>query len=130
MIGRNLNSILSKNTSILYLERLIHFSNRSRRGYCTGFVSIINQIFDDFRIDFFSLDIEGAEMEVLRTIPWDKVSIELILIEVKSNSFAFLKQKCYFQSNKVNVTELIDYMAGNGYEATAMPPFDHMFVKQ
>ena len=48
----------------------------------------------------------------------------------KHISFAFIKLKCYFQTNKVNVTELIDYMAGNGYKATAMPPFDHMFVKQ
>ncbi len=35
-----------------------------------------------FRIDFLSLDIEGAEMLVLQTIPWDKVYIQSILIEV------------------------------------------------
>ena len=33
-------------------------------------------------MDFFSLDIEGAEMKVLRTIPFDKVDIEIFLIEV------------------------------------------------
>ena len=26
---------------------------------------------------FFSLDIEGAEYEVLKTVPWDKVDIEV-----------------------------------------------------
>jgi FkbM family methyltransferase len=26
-------------------------------------------------VDFFSLDVEGFELEVLRTIPWDKVDI-------------------------------------------------------
>ena len=26
------------------------------------------------RVDFLSLDIEGAELAVLRTVPWDKVS--------------------------------------------------------
>ena len=34
------------------------------------------------RVDFLSLDIEGAELAVLRTIPWDKVNIELVMIEI------------------------------------------------
>lgn len=66
------------------------------------------------RVDFFSLDIEGAEMKVLRTIPFDKVDIEIFLIE----------------TDKANVTEMTDFMAGVGYKATAVPPYDHMFVKK
>jgi len=31
-----------------------------------------------------SLDIEGAEDVVLQTIPWDKVDIETLLVEVRS----------------------------------------------
>jgi len=34
-------------------------------------------------IDFWSLDIEGFEEKVLDTIPWDKVDIKSILIEVE-----------------------------------------------
>ena len=30
----------------------------------------------------FSLDIEGAEFEVLKSVPWDKVDIEVLLIEL------------------------------------------------
>jgi len=66
------------------------------------------------RVDFFSLDIEGSEMKVLRTIPFDKVDIEIFLIE----------------TNKVNVTEMTEFMAGVGYQVTEMPPYDHLFVKQ
>ena len=33
-------------------------------------------------VDLFSLDIEGAELQVLKTIPWDKVNIRVLLIEV------------------------------------------------
>ena len=33
-------------------------------------------------IDYFSLDIEGAEMVVLKTIPWHKVNMTLLSIEV------------------------------------------------
>ena len=29
-----------------------------------------------------SLDIEGAEFGVLKTVPWDKVDIEVLLIEL------------------------------------------------
>ncbi|CAL4126911.1 unnamed protein product [Meganyctiphanes norvegica] len=32
-------------------------------------------------IDLLSLDIEGAELQVLKTIPWDKVHISVIIVE-------------------------------------------------
>jgi len=35
------------------------------------------------RIDFLSLDVEGAELAVLKTIPWSLVDIRAILIEVE-----------------------------------------------
>jgi FkbM family methyltransferase len=35
-------------------------------------------------IDFLSLDVEGAELDVLNTVPWDKVDIELVMVEVGS----------------------------------------------
>jgi hypothetical protein len=34
------------------------------------------------RVHLFSLDIEGAEYDVLKTVPWDKVNIDALLIEV------------------------------------------------
>ena len=30
--------------------------------------------YSHFQVDYFSLDVEGAEEAVLATIPWDKVS--------------------------------------------------------
>ena len=36
------------------------------------------------RIDFLSIDIEGAELGVLNTVPWDLVEIELVMVEVAS----------------------------------------------
>merc|ERR1719411_1888421 len=32
-------------------------------------------------VNYLSLDIEGAEFQVLQTIPWDKVDIEVISLE-------------------------------------------------
>lgn len=31
-------------------------------------------------VDYFSLDVEGNELEILKTIPWEKVSIMVSLI--------------------------------------------------
>ncbi|XP_069185178.1 protein Star-like [Procambarus clarkii] len=33
------------------------------------------------QIDFFSLDVEGFELKVLQTIPWDKIKIRLLCVE-------------------------------------------------
>ena len=32
-------------------------------------------------VDYFSLDIEGAEFPVLQTIPWDKIKMTLLDVE-------------------------------------------------
>ena len=34
-------------------------------------------------VDFLSLDIEGAEFQVLKTIPWDKVDIRALSVETQ-----------------------------------------------
>ena len=35
------------------------------------------------RVDLLSLDIEGAEQKVLETLPWGKVDIGMVMIEVR-----------------------------------------------
>ena len=55
---------------------------------------------------FFSLDIEGAEFGVLKTVPWDKVDIEVLLVELihaglihegtRDDVHKFLSSKNYF----------------------------------
>ena len=56
-------------------------------------------------IDMFSLDIEGAELDVLRTIPWTKVDINVVLVEHE-----------HIEEGK---DALVDYMASKGY--TSLP---------
>ena len=48
---------------------------------CVPFYSVV-QALGSPRIDFLSLDIEGADLQVLMTIPFDKVNISVIMIEV------------------------------------------------
>ena len=46
------------------------------RVLCLPLISILNAIGNP-SIDYFSLDIEGAELAVLKTIPWEKVDIKV-----------------------------------------------------
>jgi len=38
------------------------------------------------RVDLLSLDIEGAELNVLETVPWEKVDIGMVMIEVEHSN--------------------------------------------
>ena len=54
-------------------------------------------------IDFLSLDVEGAEMKIFDTIPWDKLSFSVsikindayILLYVRTVSFTILKHLAF-----------------------------------
>ena len=34
------------------------------------------------KVDYFSLDIEGAELVMLKSLPWDKINMTVIEVEV------------------------------------------------
>ena len=48
------------------------------QSLCLPFMSILLAIGNPV-IDYFSLDIEGVELDVLKTIPWEKVHIKVFL---------------------------------------------------
>jgi len=37
------------------------------------------------KVDYFSLDVEGVELDILKSIPWSKVDIDILSIEVSQN---------------------------------------------
>jgi hypothetical protein len=49
------------------------------RVACFPFHSILFAIGNPI-VDYFSLDIVGGELEVLKSIPWDKVVIKVLFI--------------------------------------------------
>lgn len=49
---------------------------------CYPLYSLLRAIDMADKVDLLSLDIEGAELAVLRAIPWARVNIELVMIEV------------------------------------------------
>lgn len=52
------------------------------QAQCFPFVQILESIGSP-EVDLFSLDVEGAEEAVLEQIPWDRVKIKVILVEVE-----------------------------------------------
>jgi len=52
---------------------------------CGPLSPVLEDLFEGERINFFSLDVEGAEILVLDTIDFSKVQIDVIMIEVENN---------------------------------------------
>ncbi|XP_047737147.1 uncharacterized protein LOC108678160 [Hyalella azteca] len=58
-------------------------------------------------VDYFSLDVEGLELEVLKTIPWDKVHIKTLSVEhqhgvwSKDDLRRYMEQQGYWTYNNV-----------------------------
>lgn len=58
-------------------------------------------------VDYFSLDIEGDELEVLKTIPFDKINIETLSVEFAHVKYgrdalkAFMTSKGYYVDSEV-----------------------------
>ena len=59
------------------------------------------------RIDYFSLDVEGAELPILSTIPFDKLYIDVILVEymiwgsVEDTALKLEKVRRFFNETKL-----------------------------
>jgi len=71
-------------------------------------------------VNYFSLDIEGAEFAVLQTIPWDKVDIEVMTIETNHAGEIFPGTK----------QEIRDYLADKGYVYARTVEIDDVFIRK
>ena len=67
------------------------------------------------KVDFLSLDIEGDELSVLKTIPFEKVDITMISVEY------------FHHADKGN--ETISFLKSKGYELVKRFHLDFLFKK-
>jgi len=75
------SSVLSK---ILNVSDAKGIKNEDKRGtnvICVPLYSLLLSIGNP-TVDFFSFDVEGAEIGILESIPWENVKIRVMLIEV------------------------------------------------
>eukprot|EP00986_Skeletonema_menzelii_P002274 scaffold619_cov150-Skeletonema_menzelii.AAC.22 len=61
------------------------------------------------RINFFSLDVEGAELDVLQTLDWEKIKIDVLMVE---SDFIYNAQKGGTQEEKIKA--LRDFVTSKG----------------
>ena len=78
-----------------------------------------------FQVHYFSLDVEEAELDVLKTIPWDKVDINR---EIKNSIMYFFRVLTieYTHTDRRGVKEL---MLKNSYTHLYNVGEDMVFVK-
>ena len=74
-------------------------------------------------VDYLSLDVEGAELAILRTIPFDKVTIDILTIEylVHGDTMATAK--------KLNETREFFRETGSYREVGTIKPLDVVFQR-
>ena len=93
----------------------------SKRVQCFPLSSLLLAL-DNPTVHYFSLDIEGAELQVLQTIPWGLVDIRVISVETHLAGVVFPGTR----------QDIIDYMESVGYrlvEYTNQPTKDDLFVR-
>ena len=63
------------------IQKIVEKTRRTIKMQCFPLTSIVYALGNP-KIDYLSLDIEGAELEVLKTIPFDKLNIQLMSLEI------------------------------------------------
>ena len=87
-------------------------SSGAQNTYCFPFYTMLLAL-NRTHIDYFSLDVEGLELDVLKTIPFDKVDISVFTVEyihVKGGITAltkFMESKRYITHSKIQVEKAI-----------------------
>ena len=72
---------------------------------CVPLYSLIMAAAGNVTVNYLSLDIEGAELQVLKTLPWHKVDIEVLTVETEHAGVVFPGSK----------RDIRQYLAHRGY---------------
>ena len=83
-------------------------TSTSAQVYCFPLLSVMLAM-NQTHIDYFSLDVEGVEMDILKTIPFDKLDITTFSVEyehaakgVKEEMIEFMKSKGYILHSTIS----------------------------
>ena len=95
------------------------YKRRTMKLQCLPLTSIIMAMGNPI-IDYLSLDIEGAELSVLKTIDFDKIKINVI-------SFEYTKIGNIFNETQKHMEY---FMKQNGYKFYTRVGEDHIYVKE
>ena len=87
--------------------------------YCLPLYSLMLAL-NQRHIDYLSLDVEGLELSILQTIPFDKLDISVITVEYKHSSarqqyLDYMESKGYVMVQQLRYGSHELYMFGNDY---------------
>ena len=114
-IPKNARSDLSRGTT-LYPDILENYRETSAS------ISTLSAFCKDqsiSHVNFMNLDVEGAEMDVLRGINFGELTIDVLAVEIHGN-----------QLERGLVSEVSQFLAQNGYVAVASTVITYFFVRR
>ena len=63
--------------------------------HCFPLMSILTAL-NIFHNDYLSLDVEGAEIDILKTVDWTRLTVDILTVEYRSNMQNLGKLKAVF----------------------------------
>ncbi|XP_052792087.1 uncharacterized protein LOC128226241 [Mya arenaria] len=79
--------------------------------FCYSLFEILNSV-GRSHVDFFSLDVEGAELYILQSLDWDKLTIDVFAVET------------YYNREKI-----MDFLIKKGYKWVHKIELDDFFIR-
>ena len=116
----SLNTINKNHT--LFLKRAFNQIKLKKRKIKTNTLNNILKKYKINEIDFMNIDIEGNELEVLKTINFNKINIKVICIEIVNYEF-------YSKKIKINKKKIFNILKRNKYNLRFKTFVNYIFVK-
>ena len=117
----SLNTISKNHT--LFLREAFNKTNLKKKRLKTDTLNNILKKNRINKIDFMNIDIEGNELEVLKTINFNKLDIKVICIEIVNYEF-------YSNKIKINKKKIFSILKKNNYRLKFKTFVNYIFVKR
>ena len=112
---------ISKNHT-LFIEKAFNIKNLKKRRIRTTTLDDLLKKRGIKKIDFMNIDIEGHELEVLKTLNLKHFDIKVICIEIVNYDF-------YSRSIKINKNQIFKILRKNNYNLKFKSVVNYIFVK-
>ena len=117
----SLNTICKNHT--LFLREAFNKTNLKKKKIKTDTLNNILKKNKINKVDFMNIDIEGNELEVLKTINFNKLDIKVICIEIVNYEF-------YSNKIKINKKKIFNILKKNNYRLKFKTSVNYIFIKK
>ena len=117
----SLNTISKNHT--LFLREAFNKTNLKKKKIKTDTLNNILKKNKINKVDFMNIDIEGNELDVLKTINFNKLDIKVICIEIVNYEF-------YSNKIKINKKKIFNILKKNDYHLKFKTFVNYIFIKR